>query len=106
MVKMYDAKLTQIEQAAQAALVDTAKAVLKQARANVPKESGKLARSGRVEVGFKEVAVAFRAPHAWIQHERLDFEHPNGGQAKYLEAAVDQVGVEAAIVGAVRARLR
>ena len=106
MVKMYDAKLTQIEQAAQAALVDTAKAVLKQARANVPKESGKLARSGRVEVGFKEVAVAFRAPHAWLQHERLDFEHPNGGQAKYLEAAVDQVGVGQMVAGKVAARLR
>ena len=106
MVKVYDAKLTQIEQAAQAALVDTAKAVLKQARANAPKDDGKLARSGRVEVGFKEVSVAFRTPYAWIQHERLDYQHPHGGQAKYLEAAVDQVGVVADIKSGVQARLK
>ena len=106
MVKMYDAKLTQIEQAAQAALVDTAKAVLKQARANVPKESGGLARSGRVEVGFKEVAVAFRAPHAWIQHERLDYQHPRGGKAKYLESAVGEVGAAKHVADGVRARLK
>lgn len=106
MVKMHDAKLTQIEQAAMAATVDTAKAVLKQARANAPKDEGKLARSGRVEVGFNEVSVAFRAPHAWLQHERLDYQHPQGGQAKYLEAAVDQVGASRAIVDGVRARLK
>ena len=106
MVKMYDAKLTQIEQAAQAALVDTAKEVLKTAKTLVPVDDGDLKRSGKVKAQWQDVAVVFRAPHAWLQHERLDFEHPNGGQAKYLEAAVDQVGVEAAIVGAVRARLR
>lgn len=106
MVKMNDAKLTQIEQAAQAALVDTAKAVLKQAKANAPKESGKLARSGRVEVGFKEVAVAFRAPHAWIQHERLDYQHPKGGKAKYLESAVGEVGAAQHVADGVRARIR
>ena len=25
------------------------------------------------------------APYALIQHENMEFEHPNGGQAKYLE---------------------
>ena len=106
MVKVYDAKLTQIEQAAQAAMVDTAKAVLKQARANAPKDDGKLARSGRVEVAFKEVAVAFRAPYAWIQHERLDYRHPNGGKAKYLESAVGEVGAAKHVADGVRARLK
>ena len=105
MVKMHDAKLTAIEKAAHDALVDTAKEVLRTAKTLVPVDDGDLKRSGKVEQQWKEVAVVFRAPHAWLQHERLDFEHPNG-QAKYLEAAVDQVGVEAAIVGAVRARLR
>ena len=106
MVKLHDAKLTEIEQAAHDALVDAAKAVLKTAKTLVPVDYGDLKRSGKVEAQWQDVAVVFRAPHAWLQHERLDFEHPNGGQAKYLEAAVDQVGVEAAIVGAVRARLR
>ena len=106
MVKMHDAKLTAIEKAAHDALVDTAKEVLRTAKTLVPVDDGDLKRSGKVEAQWKEVAVVFRAPHAWLQHERLDFEHPNGGQAKYLEAAVEQVGVEAKIVGAVRARLK
>lgn len=106
MVKVYDAKLTQIEQAAQSALIDTAKAVLKQAKANAPKESSKLARSGRVEVAFKEVSVAFRTPYAWIQHERLDYKHPKGGKAKYLESAVGEVGAAKHVADGVRARLK
>ena len=106
MVKVYDAKLTQIEQAAQSALIDTAKAVLKQAKANAPKESSRLARSGRVEVAFKEVSVAFRTPYAWIQHERLDYKHPKGGKAKYLESAVGEVGAAKHVADGVRARLK
>ena len=106
MVKVYDAKLTQIEQAAQSALIDTAKAVLKQAKANAPKGSSRLARSGRVEVAFKEVSVAFRTPYAWIQHERLDYKHPKGGKAKYLESAVGEVGAAKHVADGVRARLK
>ena len=106
MVKVYDAKLTQIELAAREATVETAKEVLKVAKELAPKESGKLRRSGKVEVDFKNVSVVFRAWYAWIQHERLDYKHPKGGQAKYLEAAVDQVGVQAKIVDGVRARLK
>jgi len=29
--------------------------------------------------------VGFNAPYALVQHERLDFHHPKGGKAKYLE---------------------
>lgn len=105
MVKMNDAKLTQIEQAAQDALVATAKEVLKEARKLVPRDRGKLSSSGRVEADWKSVAVAFRQPYAWIQHERLDFQHEQG-QAKYLEAAVDNVGVEAKVAQGVRVRIR
>jgi hypothetical protein len=31
------------------------------------------------------VRVAARTPYAKIQHERTDFKHPRGGEAKYLE---------------------
>jgi len=30
--------------------------------------------------------VGFNMPYALVQHERLDFHHPKGGKAKYLEA--------------------
>jgi len=49
--------------------------------------------------------VAFRSPHAWLQHERLDYQHDDG-EPKYLERAVDEVGVEADIISGVTARLR
>lgn len=29
--------------------------------------------------------VEFTAPYAIYQHENLEYKHPNGGQAKYLE---------------------
>src|SRR4030042_876915 len=29
--------------------------------------------------------VGFNTPYALAQHERLDFNHPKGGKAKYLE---------------------
>lgn len=33
------------------------------------------------------------APYALIQHERLDYDHPKGGQAKYLEEPfLEEVG--------------
>jgi hypothetical protein len=36
-----------------------------------------------VELGFGGAA----SDYAVVQHESLDFEHPNGGQAKFLETA-------------------
>jgi hypothetical protein len=29
--------------------------------------------------------VGFNTPYALTQHERLDFNHPKGGKAKYLQ---------------------
>lgn len=105
MVKQNNAKLTAIEKAARDALQDAAKDVLKKAKELAPKDSGELRRSGRVKVDDVNVAVTFKAQHAWLQHERLDYEHPNGGGPKYLERAVDEVGVEAQIIKGVTARL-
>lgn len=33
-------------------------------------------------------AVGFTAPYAFVQHEHTEFDHPIGGQAKYLESVV------------------
>ena len=38
-----------------------------------------------VEMGYGGPAEAY----AIVQHERLDFHHPEGGEAKYLERAVN-----------------
>ena len=106
MVKMHDAKLTEIQAAAQAALVEVANSVLKEAQELAPVLDGKLRKAGRVEVDDLEVRVVFRAPHAWLQHERLDYKHPHGGQAKYLETAAGDQGVAGKLVDGVKARIR
>ncbi len=105
MVKQNNAKLTEIDKAAREALRDTAKDVLKLAKQKAPADTKELRRSGRVLVDDVTVRVVFRSPHAWLQHERLDYQHDDG-EAKYLERAVDEVGVEADIIAGVIARLR
>jgi len=62
-----------------------------------------VARSGFAEVGDEAIGpeirqiiegggghnivgvVGFNTPYALAQHERLDYQHPKGGKAKYLE---------------------
>jgi hypothetical protein len=39
-----------------------------------------------------EAAVGFTAPHAFVQHEHTEFNHPKGGQAKFLESVVVENG--------------
>lgn len=34
--------------------------------------------------------VGFNTPYALVQHERLDYHHPKGGKAKYLEANLQE----------------
>ncbi len=105
MVKQHNAKLTEIEKAARESMRAVANEVLKAAKKNVPVDSGALRRSGRVGVDDVDVYVRFKAPHAWLQHERLDYEHDDGG-AKYLDRAVQEVAPQDSIVDEVRARLR
>lgn len=35
-----------------------------------------------------EAGIGFTAPYAFVQHEHTEFNHPLGGQAKYLESVV------------------
>lgn len=79
-------------------MADGAEAVLADALQKVPKESGDLAGSGRIDRergGDNAVGITFDGPYArWI-HEHLYFKHPRGGQAKFLEAAQLEKGAEA-----------
>lgn len=53
----------------------------------VPLYEGTLQDSGKATVDevSLEGHVTFDSPYAVVQHERMDFIHPNGRQAKYLE---------------------
>ena len=101
------------EEAGLKALRTGAEAILTEAIDETPIETGTLRRSGTVTVGAlpdgaqvyaaadagsemkdafpreegkeKVVYISFNTPYALKQHEELDFEHPVGGKAKYLE---------------------
>lgn len=103
MVKIYTRVLSEVEKAAVAGLTQTAREVLKASQALVPVDDGTLRKSGRVIISGLDVAVRYSAGHAWLQHERLDWQHLDGGQAKYLDAALDQVGVAGMMVANIKA---
>lgn len=54
-----------------------------------PIDLGDLRGSAYSDVGFTEwgleAVVGFTEPYALLQHEDMEFNHPKGGQAKYLE---------------------
>lgn len=86
--------------AAAAGLYTLGNAVMTSAKRRTPVDTGVLRGSGYVmapvtsggqttcKLGFGGAAKAY----ALVQHERLDFKHPNGGEAKYLENAIIEFG--------------
>lgn len=83
--------LSLYEGAVQAALKKAAQEALREARKLAPVDDGELRKSGRVNVDDLTVQVSFTGPYAVLQHENLDYQHPSGGQAKFLEQAVQNV---------------
>lgn len=68
-----------------AALREGAEALLTEAQNEAPVETGTLRRSGTVTDAGDKVYVSFNTPYAVRQHEELEWRHPLGGKAKYLE---------------------
>jgi hypothetical protein len=52
-------------------------------------------------------AVRYTAPHAWLQHERREYHHKNGEQAKYLQQPLLAMGQRfcGRLGSAIRARI-
>lgn len=80
--------------AASASLYQEAEKIMTDSKENyVPVDTATLKGSGTVllpEVKNRQVTVTMgyggnAEDYALIQHENLEFKHPNGGQAKYLE---------------------
>ncbi|MGW6455508.1 hypothetical protein ACWF94_06190 [Streptomyces sp. NPDC055078] len=61
--------------------------VLGESVAVVPLDEAALARSGTLAVDETALraAISYNTPYAVRQHERLDYRHAPGRQAKYLE---------------------
>ncbi|WP_407316640.1 hypothetical protein UQW22_09895 [Isoptericola halotolerans] len=97
-----------IQDAADAALRVEAEIALDRTRDLAPKDSRELVESLTVEGDGTTLSLTTDAEHAVYQHEALDLQHPNGGQAKFMEAAVlgrtnyDQLGRAAARAAAAK----
>ena len=83
-------------------LLEEAPRIEETAKVRTPEKTGKLKGSVKVRVsrdkrrpGLYAQASAFNRgyDYALIQHENLSYNHPNGGQAKFLESAFVE-GVE------------
>ena len=83
-------------------LLEEAPRIEETAKIRTPERTGKLKASVKVRVsrdkrrpGLYAQASAFNRgyDYALIQHENLSYNHPNGGQAKFLESAFVE-GVE------------
>lgn len=88
--------------------------VLQISKTLVPNDEGTLENSGRVVVDEKALTGAVTygeggaEAYAMVQHENLDYHHPGGRQAKYLEQPMhEEAGTVAQIVAAqIRRALR
>ncbi len=101
-MKIYTPILSTVEKAAQDALKETGREVLKRARELSPTDSGDSDKSGFVQVDDLTLQVGFTSLVSRLQHENLDYEHTGGGEAKFLEKAFDESDIEAKAAAKVR----
>ena len=81
----FEAVLARIEAAGVAALHEAAEFIGGAADAQTPKDTGALVESRQIEVDDNHAVISYNTPYAHRQHEDLTYNHPNGGNAKYLE---------------------
>lgn len=98
----------QIAAAAERAALLAAQHVLSEADQLVPIEEGTLSRSGTATAETQGdaavAAVAYDGPYAVAQHERLDYRHDPGRQAKYLEQPLYGAGDNVTAIAATEIR--
>jgi hypothetical protein len=90
-VKFYLPVLSAVEQAAQEALKEVAEETLERSNELSPTLTGETDESGFVKVDDLTAQIGYRSFVARLQHEDLDYQHPRGGQAKFLETAADEM---------------
>lgn len=82
--------------AAERAVTRVGERILGEAQREAPIEEGTLRASGELDVesapGEVVAVVSFNEVYAARQHEELGYNHPLGGNAKYLEGPVKRNG--------------
>lgn len=101
----YKPILSMVEKAAQDAMRETGRKMLKRSNELAPVDDRDLVKSGKVVVDDLSVSVRYTAPHAVFQHEHLDWEHDDGGSAKFLETAADEIDIGEEVAARVRGAL-
>ena len=98
----------QIEAAQNRAAAVAAERLRAEAVARAPVDNGILRGSAAVtQTSFADAgtaAVSFDTVYAARQHEELGWAHPNGGQAKYLESALNDLSGELQQIAAAEIR--
>jgi hypothetical protein len=84
------AKINEIKDATKEAVNEVALDLIGKAKERAPLDTGDLRGSGFVNNGgtngqIYKAKVGFSEPYALEQHENLQYQHPRGGEAKYLE---------------------
>ncbi|NLP82590.1 hypothetical protein HF576_01890 [Microbacterium sp. CFH 90308] len=101
-MRMHLPILTTTEKATQEGIRDWNKATLKRARELSPTDTGDSDKSGFSVVDDLTGQVGFTSLVSKLQHENLDYVHAGGGQAKFLETAVDETDPEPFIAARIR----
>lgn len=101
-MKMLVSVASELEKAAQTGLKKAGRQILKVAREKSPTDEGDSDKSGFSLVDDLTLQVGFKSHISRLQHEDLDYQHKPGEQAKFLEAAVDEVDIGAIIAAELR----
>lgn len=77
----------EIKKGALKGLKITAQNILGESQKLVPVDTGTLQKSGSVKLNSETLTaqISYNTPYALKQHEDATLNHPNGGEAKYLE---------------------
>jgi hypothetical protein len=81
------------------------KQTLKRARELSPTVTGESDKSGFVVIDDLTAQIGFRSIVSRLQHENLEWKHPDGGQPKFLETAADEIDIAAIAAEAIRREL-
>lgn len=84
-VKEFQKRAAKVKTFTPKAMRDIGQDLLGKSVERAPVDTGDLRGSGFAEVNGNETTVGFTAVYALRQHEELQYNHPQGGEAKYLE---------------------
>lgn len=84
-VKAFQKRASNVKSFTPKAMRDIGQDLLGKSVERAPVDQGDLRGSGFSEVSGTETTVGFTAVYALRQHEELNYNHPQGGEAKYLE---------------------